>query len=126
MKLLALFGILVIVLCTACATPGNSGPRLRHVVLFKFTPETAAADVARIEAAFAALPAQIDTIADFEWGTDVSPEGLARGYTHCFLVTFVSAADRDAYLTHPAHRAFVELVGPHLAEAHVVDYFVRR
>ena len=71
---------------------------LRHVVLFSFTETATPADIEAIETAFAALPAQIAEIMAFEWGTDVSVEDLAAGYTHCFLVTFAGAADRDAYL----------------------------
>lgn len=96
---------------------------LRHVVLFKFKDGTAAADVTAIEDAFRALPAQIDAIQDFEWGTDVSVEGKAEGYTHCFLVTFADAAARDIYLPHPAHKAFGQVLRPHLDKVLVFDYW---
>ena len=98
---------------------------LRHVVLFSFVDDTSPADVRSIEEAFAALPGQIDAIHDFEWGTDVSVEGIARGFTHCFLVTFKSAADRDAYLPHPAHKAFGQLLRPHLDKVLVIDYWTQ-
>ncbi|MFM8291004.1 MAG: Dabb family protein [Planctomycetia bacterium] len=99
--------------------------RLRHVVLFKFKDSSTPADVARIEAAFRGLPATIKEIAGFEWGTDISPEGKAQGFTHCFLVTFATEADRDTYLPHPAHKEFVALVGPHVDKVCVVDYWTR-
>jgi hypothetical protein len=83
---------------------------LRHVVLFGFKATTTPEQVTQIEQVFATLPDQIDVIHEFEWGTDVSVEGLSQGYTHCFLVTFRTAADRDAYLPHPAHQAFGKLV----------------
>ena len=95
---------------------------LRHVVLFRFRPEAGAADVAHVEAAFAALPAQIDEVRSLEWGTNRSPEGLDHGYTHCFTLGFADAAGRDAYLVHPRHQAFSALAGPHLAEVLVIDY----
>jgi len=98
---------------------------LRHVVLFGFTPETTPDQVRAIEAAFAALPAQIPEIIAFEWGTDVSVENAARGYTHCFLVSFRNEAGRAIYLPHPAHQRFVDLVGPHLAQVLVLDYWSR-
>ena len=56
------------------------------------------------------MPQKIDAIHDYEWGTNNSPEDHAKGYTHCFLVTFKSEADRDAYLPHPAHQAFVKVL----------------
>lgn len=96
---------------------------LRHVVLFAFKAAASRAAVAEIEAAFARLPEQIDLVRDYEWGTDVSPEGLARGFTHCFLLTFASDADRDAYLVHPAHQAFVASLQPVLEQALVIDYW---
>lgn len=99
---------------------------LRHVVLFSFKPTSSVEDVARLAQAFAALPSQIEEIIDFEWGSDVSVEGKAEGYTHCFVVTFGDAAGRDAYLPHPAHKAFGQLLSGHLDKALVIDYWVRR
>ncbi len=96
---------------------------LRHVVLFSFKETSKPQQIQEIEQTFGNLPNKIDEIYDFEWGTDVSVENIAQGYTHCFLVTFLSEKDRDTYLVHPAHQAFVSLVTPHLANALVVDYW---
>ena len=96
---------------------------LRHVVLFQFKDGTPDENVREIEAAFRALPDKIDVIQDFEWGTDVSVEGKAEGFTHCFFVTFASEADRDAYLPHPDHAAFGAVLRPHLEKVLVVDYW---
>jgi len=98
---------------------------LRHVVLFKFKDGTSAADVRKIENAFASLPSKVDAIYDLEWGTDVSVEGKAMGFTHCFLVTFKSEEDRAAYLPHPEHKKFGSIIGPHLDKVCVVDYWVK-
>ena len=98
---------------------------LRHVVLFKFKEDVTDAQVKEVEVAFAALPEKIDVIVDLEWGTDISPEGLAQGYTHCFFVSFADAAGRDAYLPHPEHQKFVDLVKPRLESVLVVDYWSR-
>jgi len=98
---------------------------LRHVVLFGFTPQTTPDQLCAIEDAFAGLPAQIPEIIDFEWGTDVSVENAACGYTHCFLVTFRDAAGRAIYLPHPAHQRFVELARPHIAQVLVIDYVTK-
>ena len=96
---------------------------LRHVVLFQFKADTTPEQVQTIENAFRALPSQIDAIRDFEWGTDVSVEGKANGFTHCFFVTFGSEADRDTYLPHPAHREFGTILRPHLEKVLVFDYW---
>ncbi len=96
---------------------------LRHVVMFKFKEGTTAADIRKIENAFCALPTKIDAIYDFEWGTDVSVENVSKGFTHCFVVSFLSEADRAVYLPHPAHKAFGEVLGPHLDDVLVVDFW---
>ena len=99
---------------------------LRHVVLFAFKETATPTQLRAIELAFAALPPQIAEIKGFEWGTDVSVEHLADGYTHCFLVTFASLPDRDTYLVHPAHQAFVAGIQPQVAKALVIDYWAGR
>jgi hypothetical protein len=91
--------------------------------MFQFRDGTPANTIRQIEAAFAALPEKIEAIRDFEWGTDVSVEGQADGFTHCFVVTFASEADRDTYLPHPTHQEFVSLVTPHKQKSLVLDYW---
>ena len=95
---------------------------IRHLVLLKFKPEADAEQVAGIEQAFAALRDHIAGVRGLEWGTDVSPEGLAKGFTHAFLLSFADAAGRDAYLPHPAHQALVAQLKPLLADVLVIDY----
>jgi hypothetical protein len=101
----------------------NTERVLRHVVLFKFKPDATQDQIRGIEQAFAKLQEQIDTIEDFEWGTDNSPEMLSQGFTHCFFVTFKDEEGRAKYLPHPAHQAFVAQIKPILEEALVVDYW---
>ena len=79
---------------------------LRHVVLFKFKDDATPEQVKQVEDAFKAFPSAIKEIKDLEWGTNNSPENLNQGLTHCFLLSFESEKDRDAYLPHPAHKAF--------------------
>lgn len=96
---------------------------LRHVVLFKFKDTATEADIKSVEDAFMALPTKIPEIKDIEWGTNNSPEGLAKGFTHCFFLTFASEEDRAVYLPHPDHKAFGAVLGPHLDDVLVVDYW---
>jgi hypothetical protein len=97
-------------------------PKLRHVVLFKFKPEVPQEQVAEVVNAFGELPKKFDVITGFEWGTDVSVEMRAAGFTHCFVVTFADAKGRDAYLPHPAHADFVKLAGPRIEKVLVFDF----
>lgn len=104
--------------------PANSST-LRHVVLFAFKPEATPEQVDAIVADFGKLPGAIPGIVSYEWGTNVSPEGLNDGFTHCFTLTFGKVEDRDGYLVHPAHEAFVGTLGAVLARSLVVDYWAQ-
>ena len=105
------------------AADKNSKALLRHVVLFKYKDQSTAADVKKIEHAFRELPSKINLIKDFEFGVNNSPENLNQGLTHCYFLSFSSAKDRDAYLVHPAHKAFTDIAGPHIDKVTVVDYW---
>ena len=96
---------------------------LRHVVLFKFKESTTPDDLKRIESSFAGLPGKIPEIVDFEWGTNNSPEGLDKGFTHCFFVSFADEKGREIYLPHPDHKAFVDIASPHIEDVLVLDYW---
>lgn len=119
------FLLISAVAMSQCTTPCNAKQEklLRHVVLFSWNEDTPEDVIREMEAAFAALPEKIDAIHDFEWGTDVSVENLAKGFTHCFIVTFKTEAERDKYLPHPAHKEFVSLILPHKKDVLVIDYW---
>ncbi|MDA1276186.1 MAG: Dabb family protein [Verrucomicrobia bacterium] len=98
---------------------------LRHVVAFKFK-ETATPDqIKTVEDAFRDLKKKIPQIASYEWGTNNSPEGLNKGFTHSFILSFKSEADRSAYLPHPDHKAFGKLLGPLIADVFVIDFWAK-
>ena len=105
---------------------GGSIGKLRHVVLFSFKEDTPKEQIEALENAFRALPQGIDEVFNFEWGTDISVENLAQGFTHCFILTFENESDRDTYISHPVHKAFVAMLQPHLEKALVVDYLAKR
>jgi len=94
----------------------------RHIVMFQFNEEVSKTQVTEVEDAFMALQGKIDTIVDIEFGTNVSPEELNDGLTHCFLVTFKNKAGLEVYLPHAAHQEFVDLVKPRLEKVMVIDY----
>lgn len=126
-RLTALITILAMTFGCSSSTDSDSAsadkPLLRHVVLFKFKDSASDADVDAIVKAFGELPSKIPEIVAYQWGSDVSIEGKANGFTHCFLVSFASEAGRDVYLPHPAHKAFVELLLPSLDKVTVVDFW---
>lgn len=116
---------LLVTTAMAIQAQDNQSDVLRHVVLFKFKDSSTQADVKMVEKAFADLPSKIEEIKEYEWGTNNSPEGLNQGLTHCFLLTFSSEEDRDAYLIHPDHKAFGSILGPHLDKVTVLDYWAK-
>jgi hypothetical protein len=99
--------------------------KLQHIVLFGFKDSATAEQIKEVEDAFRALPSKIPTIVDFEWGTNNSPENLAKGYTHCFHVTFNDDAGRAVYLPHPAHKAFGKVLHPIMDKVLVIDYVAK-
>lgn len=121
-------GLLLLVAMASCTsqTQTESKKLLRHVVIFKFKDSATPEQVKSVEDAFRALPSKIKEIKDFEWGTNNSPEGLNEGFTHVFFVSFESEKDREVYLPHPDHNAFVEVLKPHLDKALVVDYWAEK
>ena len=96
---------------------------LKHAVFLKFKDDAPAEAVKAVEEAFAALPSKIDTIKAFEWGTNNSPEQHNDGFTHCFMVTFDSEDGRAAYVPHPEHTAFVEVLKPVMDKVRVLDFW---
>jgi hypothetical protein len=123
----ALAGLMVFEQGTA-AEGGKKNPQLgkvRHVVLFKFKEGTTAQQQKLVEDGFRELPKKIHEVVAFEWGTNISPENLAQGFTHCFLVTFNDVKSRDAYLPHPSHRAFVKVLSPYVDKVLVIDFVAR-
>jgi hypothetical protein len=124
--LLACFALLILISSSDRVESNNQGDKktmLRHVVIFKFKESSSASDVQKVVDGFRGLKSKIPEIASFEFGTNNSPENLNDGFTHCFLVTFKSEKDRDVYLPHPAHKAFVDVLKPHLEKAMVIDYW---
>lgn len=125
MKNLLLVLAVGIIAGTVISATTKNQKMLRHVVLFKFKDESTAQQIKEVEDAFRALPSKIKEVKAFEWGTNNSPEGLAQGYTHCFFVSFASEEARAVYLPHPAHKAFVDVLSPHLDKVLVVDYWAK-
>lgn len=114
----------VVMQAPAADQPQKKGV-LRHVVLFKYKETASAEAIAQVEAAFRALKKSIPGIVAFESGVNVSPENLNKGFTHGYILTFRTEKARDAYLVHPEHQKFVELIKPVLAEPLVIDFWVR-
>lgn len=118
----------------ACSTTPAAQPTMapapvpagavRHVVVFRYKPDASPEKIQQVTEALTALKDKIPGILSMEHGVNNSPEKLNQGFTHVFQVTFTNAAARDAYLPHPAHKAFGTLLGSLgiLDAVFVVDY----
>ena len=104
---------------------GKNG-KLLHVVSFKFKEAATKEQIKEVEDAFRALKGKISEIQTLEWGTNVSPEKLDKGFTHCWVLSFKSDKDRDAYLIHADHKKFGAMLGPVLGDVFVIDFWSRQ
>jgi hypothetical protein len=111
---------------TAQTEPKKPEKVLRHIVLYKFKEEVTPPQLQEVIDAFAGLPRKIDTIIGFEHGPNVSPEGKSEGLTYCFTVTFRDEKGRDAYLVHPAHQDYVNVVKNRREKVVVFDYWAQQ
>ena len=103
----------------------HAADKLQHVVSFKFKGTATPQEIKKVEDAFRALKEKIPLITSFEWGTNISKENHDKGFTHCFIVTFKTEKDRDAYLVHPDHKAFAKDLGPILGDVFVIDFWAK-
>ena len=124
MKIFAVF--IFAMLVAGVTTPARAADKLQHVVCFKFKENASPQDIQKVEKAFAALKQKIPQIVALEWGTNVSKEKKDKGFTHCFIVTFKNEPDRDAYIEHPEHKAFVKVVGPVVDDVFVIDFWAKK
>ncbi len=118
-----LLGIMSFTNNTDAAGKSNQRGNLVHMVSFKFKESVTKEDIKKVETAFAGLQKKIPQILSYETGTNNSPEGLDKGFTHGFVLTFHSGQDRDDYLIHPHHKDFGKLVGPLLEDVFVLDFW---
>lgn len=122
MKKLLLLSLLV---CTSFVVfAQKEKTQLRHLVLFTFKATSSKEDVAKVTRTFNDLYGKVPEVKNMEWGLNMSPEHLDQGFTHCFVLTFSSEKDLASYQVHPAHKAFQEVLKPHMDRVFVVDYFV--
>lgn len=96
--------------------------RVKHIALIKFHDGTSPEQIDQVFNHLLDLSETIPGVEDFVGGPNNSPEGLNKGYTHGFIMTFTDAAARDAYLPHPDHATFQAAAGPLFADVAVFDF----
>jgi hypothetical protein len=103
--------------------PSVGGGRaiFRHVVVFRWKPGTSAAELATLDRALAALPAQIPQIRAYRYGADAKvTEG---NFDFAIVADFDDAESFRAYVVHAAHQRLVaENIRPLVAERAAVQF----
>jgi hypothetical protein len=117
--------ILSALVVSALITNASAADKLQHVVCFKFKSTATPQDLKKVEKAFQGLKGKIPQIVALEWGTNVSKENKDKGFTHCFILSFKSEKDLDAYIVHSEHKAFGKIVGPLLDDVFVIDFWAK-
>jgi Stress responsive A/B Barrel Domain len=95
-----------------------------HIVLLKFKADT---NETEIDAIFRELKSLLDDrkipgLLTFSGGPYSSPEGLNKGFTHGFTMTFESEQLRDNYFPHPAHEEVKNKILPLIDDVVAFDY----
>ncbi len=93
-----------------------------HAVFFKMKSDAETQAINELNAAIARLQDVIPGIVSYHWGPSCSPEGFGKGFDAGFVMTFVNAAARDAYLPHPEHKSIQPLVRALVDDAFVYDF----
>ena len=98
--------------------------KIKHVALIKFKEGTTEEQIQKAFEELMDLSESVPDVEDYVAGPNNSPEGLNKGYTHGFVMTFTDAAARDAYLTHPDHERVKAAVLPLVEDVLVFDFEV--
>jgi hypothetical protein len=98
--------------------------KIKHIALFKFKEGTSPEQVDQVFGEIMDLSENIPGIEDYVAGPNDSPENLADGFTHGYVMTFTDAAARDAFLPHPENERVRAAVLPHLEKLVVLDFEV--
>jgi hypothetical protein len=94
---------------------------MRHVVLFRFQPDTAADRVIALAEGLAALPGAIPEIVDYRFGPDLAINEASWDFA--VSADFADTAGYLAYRDHPQHQQLIaELVLPIVADRASVQF----
>jgi hypothetical protein len=97
---------------------------VRHFGMFQFKEGVTASQIDTCFREMKGMIGNIPGLLGMEHGSYESGEGLNDGFTHGFIMSFDTAASRDAYLPHPEHERVKEIVVPCLERVVVFDFEV--
>ena len=95
---------------------------ITHVVSFKFKDDAKNEEIIKLQNSFFDLEDKIPGILSISGGKNNSPEKLNKGFSHCFIITFLNDQARKEYLPHPDHQEFVSQLKPLIKDVFVIDF----
>ena len=95
---------------------------IKHVVSFKFKEDTKIEEIEKLQNSFLMLKDKIPGVLSISGGKNNSPENLNKGFSHCFVITFLNDQARNVYLPHPEHQEFVSQIKPVMEDVFVIDF----
>ena len=98
--------------------------KVKHIALFKFKEGTTQEQIEKIFNDILDVTETVEGVEDYVSGTNNSPEGLSKGFTHGFVMTFSDAAARDAYLAHADHEQVKALLVANIEDGLAFDFEV--
>jgi len=89
----------------------------RHVVLYSWKSSLTFDEIAVIYQELDEISAKLPGRLSYTWGTNVSEQGIAKGYTHCLVTDFADKAGLDYFVNDPARKALsVNKVVPNMVD----------
>jgi hypothetical protein len=96
---------------------------VRHTVLFRFTPEVTAEQVAAMAAGLGHLPGLIPQLTDYRFGPDLGINDTSWDFA--ITADCGSVEDYLTYRDHPDHQALIrDVITPIVAERISVQYSI--
>ena len=83
---------------------------IKHIVLCAFKKDLSEEAIAEILNSMHSLQKSIPQILSFSAGVNTSKEGLSKGFTHGFIMTFADEEAREIYIENEEHKRVAEQI----------------
>ena len=99
-------------------------PQFVHIVILKFKDGVGEEQISSIFSSLESLfnNKTISGLLSYSGGPYSSPEGLNKGFTHGFTMTFADEASRNNYFPHPDHESIKNAIIPIVDDVVAFDY----
>jgi Stress responsive A/B Barrel Domain len=94
---------------------------LRHIVLYRLSPELGAQAVERIDALIRSLPSKVPGVLELQVGPNVGPPDFTGGYDWGFCMRFADRDGRDDFMKHAFHLRVADQVEELIDDLVVLD-----